>query len=148
MKRAYDVYRGQLAAETMEADGTKTTKNIAKTAEQIFPVWAAQGPFESGQQSATAMRYAYMAVVGPEEAETSADAILEHAAAYDNDPNEWEKLRRDADPGSNPEFAELVTLAKGFAGMDSMNELLEEGGHKITVKREPHGSLDFAYKQI
>jgi hypothetical protein len=77
-------------------------------ANQVFPVWAAQGPFKSGAQSAAAMRNAYLAVLGPGEAEAMAEAIAGHALVYDRDPAEWEKTRQDAARAAGPETAKFV----------------------------------------
>ena len=65
---------------------SQAMKQAAEVTRDIYPVWAAQGPFGSGTQSAGAMRYAYLTVRGPEEAERMADAIAKHAQAFDADP--------------------------------------------------------------
>ena len=54
----------------------------SKTAKQLFPVWAGQGPFDSGEDSARAMKAAYTVVLGPEEAE------------HDRHPSEAWRARR------------------------------------------------------
>lgn len=126
-----------------------TLKRASNIAQQVFPVWAAQGPFESGEQSAGAMRYAYMTVKGPEETERMAEAIRKHAISYDRDPARWEQTRQEAARSAGPETEEFVTIAKGFAAMDFLNkDLLEEGGHKLELARQPDGSLGVAYKKI
>lgn len=128
---------------------SNTVKHAACMVSEIFPVWAAQGPFESGKQSSAAMRYAYLAVRGPEETEKMTEAISKHAQAYDADPAAWEKLRQDTENQSNDKTEEYVTLAKGFADMDSLNkDLLEGRGHKLELARLADGSLGIAYKQI
>lgn len=108
-------------------------------AQEIFPVWAAQGPFESGQQSAAAMRYAYLAVQGPEETAQMAEAIEKHAQVYDENPATWEGLRQDAEKQSGEKTEEYLTVAKGLAAMESLNldiieerfrEVLERDGNK------------------
>lgn len=103
-------------------------KQASNIAQEIFPVWAAQGPFETGQQSAAAMRYAYLAVRGPEETEQMAEAITKHGQIYDADPATWEKLRQDAENQSDAKIEEYVSLAKGFAAMDLLNEDFVRGG--------------------
>jgi hypothetical protein len=75
---------------------SRASKRATIMARRVFPVWAAQGPFASGAESAEAMRNAYLVVMGPEEAELMADAIAKHATAYDHDPARWEKTRQDA----------------------------------------------------
>jgi hypothetical protein len=36
----------------------QTCKKVQSISRKVFPVWAAQGPFLSGEESAAAMRYA------------------------------------------------------------------------------------------
>ena len=54
-------------------------------------VWAVQGPFKDGTESAQAMRYASKAVGGPD---AFYDAIDRHPAAYDAHPDRWEGIRK------------------------------------------------------
>ena len=61
---------------------------------KVFPLWAAQGPFQSGGASAAAMRNAIATVLPPREVDRMADGLLRHAVSYDSDPTEWEKTRR------------------------------------------------------
>lgn len=125
-------------------------RNLASgMAQQVFPVWAAQGPFESGRQSATAMRYAYIAALGPEQAESMTDAIGKHEQAFDEDPAQWEQVRQTSLRSSNSGTADLITIAEGLAAMDALNkDLLEEGGHKLEYARNADGSVGIAYKQL
>lgn len=124
-------------------------KRASRLARQVFPVWAGQGPFDSGEESAAAMHHAYLAVMGPEETERMAEAIAEHAATYDSDPATWERLRQEAADSAGPETENLVTIAKGLAAMDSLNkEFLEDGGHKLELTRQTDGNLGIAYKKI
>ena len=126
-------------------------KRASGLARRVFPVWAAQGPFNSGEESASAMRHAYLAVFGAEEAEKMgmAGAISKHAAAYDSDPEAWEQNRQEAIRSSNSETEEYVTIAKGLAAMDSLNkDFLESGGHKLELARQSDGSMGIAYKKI
>ncbi len=97
-------------------------KRASGLARRVFPVWAAQGPFDSGEESAAAMRYAYLAVFGSEEAEKRGmvEAISKHAAAYDSNPAAWEQNRQQAMQSANSETEEFVTIAKGLAAMDSL----------------------------
>jgi len=131
--------------------GSHTFKRASVLARKVFPVWAAQGPFHSGKESATAMRHAYLAVLGSEEAERigTAEAITNHAAAYDRDPATWERTRQEAARSAGSETESFVTIAKGLAAMDSFNkEFLEGGGHKLELTREVDGNLGIAYKKI
>jgi hypothetical protein len=124
-------------------------KQAGGVARQVFPVWAAQGPFESGAMSAAAMRHAYLAVMGPDEAERMAEGIAKHAAAYDSNPAAWEENRQRAAQAVGTDTAKFVTIAEGLAAMDSLNkDLLEAGGHKLELARQPDGSLGIEYKKI
>ena len=58
---------------------------------KINAVWAVQGPFKNGAESAQAMRYATKAVGAPD---SFYNAIDKHAAAYDAHPDRWEGIRR------------------------------------------------------
>lgn len=90
-------------------------RQAAGMAREVFPVWAAQGPFESGAESAAAMRYAYMAVKGPDEVERMAEAIDNHASAYDSDPTGWERTREEVTQTPGVRTERFVTIAKGVA---------------------------------
>ena len=61
-------------------------KMASEMAKEVFPVWAAQGPFTSGEQSAKAMRYSHMAVSGPDLSEKMLKGIAGHAISYDENP--------------------------------------------------------------
>ena len=78
---------------------------------QVFPVWAAQGPFESGAESADAMRRAWLAISGPDQTEKMADAIREHEEEFDADPEVWEETRRAAADAASPE---ALAMAAGL----------------------------------
>jgi len=99
-----------------------TVKKVGKIVRQVYPVWAAQGPFESGEQSAAAMRYAFLAVRGPEKMERMAETIAKHTKAYDDDPARWEQLRQEMAQLAGSETTDFVTIAKGFAAIDSLNK--------------------------
>ncbi len=117
-------------------------------ARRVFPVWAAQGPFDSGEESAAATRYAYVAVFGPEEAERMGmvEAIANHAAAYDSNPTAWEKNRQVAILTANSETEEFVTIAKDLAAMDSTEGTLpwskNPSAHEAHLMRR-HNNLYF-----
>ena len=68
----------------------------SKMAQKVFPVWAGQGPFENGAESARAMKAAYTAVMGPEKATEAQDSIEKHQIVYDQDPETWENLREES----------------------------------------------------
>ena len=118
-------------------------------ARQVFPVWAAQGPFDSGEESVVAMRYAYLAVFGLEETERMAETIAKHAAAYDSNPAAWEQNRQKVIRLTSPDIEEFVTIANVHAAMDSLNkDFLEAGGHKLELTTQSDGDLGIAYKKI
>lgn len=93
----------------------------SKMVQKVFPVWAGQGPFESGTESARAMKAAYAAVMGPEKAAEAKDSIEKHQIAYDQDHATWENLRKKSLEESR-EFNDYITIAKGLAAMESINE--------------------------
>ena len=72
--------------------GRDRGSNIAR---EVLAVWAVKGPFKSGEQSAAAMRYAHIDVLGPEGAESFVETIAKHAVAFDNEPDEWEQVRHE-----------------------------------------------------
>lgn len=140
-----------LAAPLWQWYRSRIFKRASGLARRVFPVWAAQGPFDSGEESAAAMRYAYLAVFGSEEAERMGmmEAVANHAAAYDRNPGAWEQNRQKAMRSANSETEEFVTIAKGLAAMDSLNkDFLESGGHKLELATQSDGSLGIAYKKI
>lgn len=58
---------------------------------KINAVWAVQGPFKNGAESAQAMRYATKAAGGPD---SFYDETGKHAAAYDAHRDRWEGIRK------------------------------------------------------
>lgn len=114
-------------------------KQAAKIAQKVFPVWAAQGPFDSGKQSANAMRYAFLAVgdiVGEGGME---DTLYGHAKTYDEKPKRWEALRKEALEKTDEDTELYVTIAKTMEATDCIDldiiekrfrEVLERGGNK------------------
>ena len=81
----------------------------------VYAVWAVQGPFKNGEESAKAMKLATAAVRGPESIKdlSTADALTRHAASYDTQPQKWESLRQDSLSGANGQkFEENLAIAK------------------------------------
>ena len=70
-------------------------KNIKSKAPDIFTkinaVWAVQGPFKNGAESAQAMRYATKGAGG---SDSFYNVIGKHAATYDANPDRWEEIRK------------------------------------------------------
>ena len=90
----------------------------------VNAVWAVQGPFKNGEESAKAMRYATEAVRGPESIKdpATAEAILKHAASYDEQPQKWESLRQECLSGaSGQKFEEHLAIAKKLGAMVNPN---------------------------
>ncbi|GEM_PF-1207684 len=123
-------------------------RQAAKIAQKVFPVWAGQGPFESGAESACAMKAAYAAVLGPEKAAEVRESIEKHQVAYDQDPNTWENFRKESLQASR-EINDYITVAEGLSAMESINkDILEGGGHRLEAVTNKNGGMDFVYKQI
>jgi hypothetical protein len=77
---------------------------------KINAVWAVQGPFKNGADSAVAMRYATKAAGG---SDSFYDLIDKHAAAYDAHPDRWEQIRKDSLKFANgQEFETCLESAK------------------------------------
>lgn len=128
---------------------TRSLHVASDIAKKVFPVWAAQGPFDNGTQSAAAMRYAYLAVLGPEETEKMTSAIEQHKNVYDSNSQKWEEVRQQSTQSSETDIDDYISLAKGLAAMDSLNkDILEDGGHRLEMTRQSDGRLGFAYKKI
>jgi hypothetical protein len=90
------------------------------------------------------MRNAYMVVMGPEQAEGMADAIVKHAAAFDRDPLTWEENRRDAAQAAGPETADFVSMATRAGANDAVNESkMRQELQILSVKRQ-EDTLAFA----
>lgn len=90
---------------------------------EISALWAAQGPFVSGEVSANAMRRAHAAVRGADSIREASmiEAFDKHELAYDKEPQTWESLRQDSLPeASGPKFEELFWKVKLFAATDSL----------------------------
>jgi hypothetical protein len=114
-------------------------KMASNAAKQVFPVWALQGPFASGADSAPAMRNAWLAVLGAEQTAKMAASIEQHRTAYDNDPEAWEETRREAaeEAGSHAR-----TLAEGIAAAERLNkDILESGGHRVEFTKLSDGRI-------
>jgi hypothetical protein len=91
-------------------------KRISEAVERILvevnAVWAIQGPFKSGEESARAMKIATIAVRGAESinVKPTAEALAKHAAFFDSQTQSWESLRQDYLP-----FAQGKKFDENFA---------------------------------
>lgn len=86
----------------------------SEMAQDVFPVWAGQGPFENGTDSAIAMWAAWSVVLGPDKAQQDTEAFVQHQKTYDADPETWAGLQRD----TSEQFGDpdrLVPKAKALA---------------------------------
>ena len=112
-------------------------------ARQVFPVWAAQGPFDSGAQSAAAMRCAYVAVFGAEEAKRMkiAEVCAQHPAAYDSNPEAWEQTRQKATRSASPDTEKFVAIAKDLAATDPVLDEESKGLNEALQATTP-SSID------
>lgn len=93
------------------------TRNLAQRmasdqAKQVLPVWAVQGPFSSGAESAAAMRMAWKAVFGEDKAEKMEETIQQHAVVFEAKPDEWEETRRTAIDIASPDVLALGEAVK------------------------------------
>lgn len=107
----------------------------SENAKELFPVWAIQGPFNSGEQSGNALLYAHMAISGPELPEGTLEAVRQHAAAYDDDPETWEENRNDALAFVTEETMKSLKTVHAFAAADQIamgNSINEEQLARIT----------------
>src|SRR5262245_57194610 len=67
-------------------------RGAAVTWANIMPAWAAQGPFQTGTESAVAMRYAWLAVWGDRpNVDEMADGFAKHAKSFDRIPSHGRK---------------------------------------------------------
>lgn len=75
----------------------RMTEEVDRILVEVNAVWAAQGPFKNGAESAKAMRYATIAVRGAESVNLKpiAEALAKHAAFFDSQTQTWESLRLD-----------------------------------------------------
>jgi len=86
---------------------------------KINAVWAAQGPFKNGEESAKAMRYATKAVGG---ADSFYNVIDKHPAAYDAHPDRWEQIRKSSlDYAKGSEFEANLEAAKKLGAVVNPN---------------------------
>lgn len=86
---------------------------------KINAVWAVQGPFKNGAESAQAMRYATKAVGG---ADAFYNKIDKHVAAYDAHPDRWEGIRKSSlEFAKGAEFEASLETAKKLGAVVNPN---------------------------
>jgi hypothetical protein len=87
----------------------------SKIAGEVYAVWAAQGPFENGESSAKAMRYANLVVRGKDSLDDkkSKESIFLHEKAYNAEPERWEALRQKSLPlATGEKFQKQLAMVK------------------------------------
>ena len=86
---------------------------------KLNAVWAVQGPFKNGADSAEAMRYATKAAGG---SDSFYKLIDRHAAAYDANPDRWEQIRKSSlEFAKGPEFESCLESAKKLGAVVNPN---------------------------
>jgi hypothetical protein len=95
--------------------------NIAsEEAKELFPVWAIQGPFNSGEESAKALLYAHKAMSGIELPEDTLEAVRKHSVAYDDDPEVWEENRNLALAFVTQKTMDRLRAVHAFVAIDQL----------------------------
>jgi hypothetical protein len=112
---------GFFAYRAWQASVFNTASDMAQ---DVFPVWAGQGPFDNGTDSAVAMWAAWSVVYGPDKAQQNTDSFIQHQQAYDADPATWAGLQQE----TSQQFGDpdgLVPKAKSLALDAAQNGELE-----------------------
>lgn len=97
-------------------------KKAAKIGVDIYAVWATQGPFENGEDSAKAMRRAVIVARGMDALEDHKfiEAIKLHAKAYNSDPQRWEALRKESlSMKKSKDFDKHIEMVKQIVSNDA-----------------------------
>lgn len=104
-------------------------RRIAEAVDRILvevnAVWAVQGPFKNGDESARAMRFATIAVRGAESVnlKPTAEMLANHAASYNSKTGAWESLRQDYLTHANGQkFEENFTKAVKLGAIRNSNK--------------------------
>jgi len=100
-------------------------------AQAIFPVWAELGPFDSGKNSAVAMRYAFLACG----VDLDEEALNTHQIAYDQNPERWEENRRLAKERYDEEMEYYVTVARCIEATELLNLDILENRYREVLQR-------------
>lgn len=114
-------------------------KKAGKISVEIYTVWAAQGPFKNGEDSAKAMRRAIIVVRGKDALEDNKfnEAIIRHADAYNSDPQRWERLREESlSVKKSKDFDKYVEMVKQMASNDIA---LSNFGERLTKDTSAEG---------
>jgi uncharacterized protein YeaO (DUF488 family) len=105
----------------------KITNDAEILMKQVILAWAAQGPFQTGAESARAMRYGFLAVIGVDAAKTYEETINLHEEAFNANPSHWNSLV----PKHNSSFHKnkekiLERLSAILSSSEMSNNLLSE----------------------
>ena len=103
----------------------------AGMAKSVFPVWAALGPFDSGKNSAVAMRYAFLACG----IDFDEEALNRHQIAYDRNPEGWEENRRMAIEHRSEETELYVTVARSIEASELLDLDIVEQRYREVLQR-------------
>jgi hypothetical protein len=104
---------------------------------EVNAVWAVQGPFKNGEESARAMKLATIAVRGAESINMKpiAEALAKHAASYDSQIQIWESLRQDYLPHAHGQkFEENLAKAVKLGAVKNRKRNLASS-HGKTIKK-------------
>lgn len=112
------------------------TQQLADIVGDLLPVWAALGPFTSGEASASAMRYASLAVIGPEKTQQFGAAFKKHALSYDRDGLAWEMLRQELVSRGTSGVADQIKVANAFKAAENLLE------GKLQIARHANGRYE------
>lgn len=107
-------------------------------AKMAFQVWGLLGPFMSGKESASAMRKAYMAVLGAACLDINESLFAQHEISFNNSPEQWEETRL---AGIEIATSEAITIAEKVKANDGINEFFGDTGHEFELVRQPDGNL-------
>jgi hypothetical protein len=117
-------------------------KKSADMSMSLFPVWAGQGPFKDGTESAHAMYGAWLVIFGNEQTEEAKKVFDNHKASYDASPEKWEKLRIEHCKDTQ-EIQDKIDLAKGFAAVENLNDtFISAMGFNVESANDPDGSSE------
>ena len=73
----------------------RTEKEVGTLLLRVMPIWASFGPFANASESSSMLYYCFWAVDGKDSAVAAVKAgvIENHRISFNEDPEEWEKLR-------------------------------------------------------
>jgi len=114
----------------------RITEAVDRILIEVNAVWAVQGPFKKGEESARAMKFATIAVRGPESInlKPTADALAKHAASFDSQTQTWESLRQDYLPyAQGKKFEENFAKAVKLGAVKNRKNKLNNKQKQIRI---------------